>query len=1061
MKKRIAVLIACVAWSAAVAAAPAYKETASEKDCQFNLAGSWSFQLDEKKLGVDQQLFSQKLSDTIALPGSTDQAGKGNLNQRQEYNRLTRRYLWTGWAWYQREIEIPADWAGKRVELFLERTKRARVWFNDKDCGEQESLVVPHVYELTAKAVPGRHRVTILVDNANLPPVGNSHQTAEHTQSNWNGILGRIELRATDSVWLDNVQVHPLYEERAFRVVATLGGQTVTGGTMQVAVGGRRVEAPIAAGARTAEATLVLGTDASTWDEWNPAFHRVAVTIQGKSAAGSFRDRREVSAGLRSFSAKGTQFAINGRTTFLRGKHDACVFPLTGYAPMDKEAWKKQMAISKTYGINHYRFHSWCPPAAAFEAADELGIYMHPELPYWGGYGDRKVFEYQLREGKRIIDTYGNHPSFVMLALGNELCGDGNQMQEVVSALRAHDQRRRLYAKGSNVALHAQKPGDDYMTMFRTKHRGGNVRGSYAHSDPPMGIIQSGPANTMSDLAEGIEGIAMPVIGHEIGQYQIFPDFKEIPRYTGVMEARNFMIMRDRMKQRGMLDQAEEFLQASGCLSALCYKADMELALRTKGFGGFQLLDLQDFPGQGTALIGILNAFMEPKGVVTPEEWRNSCDERVILARFSQYTWTTDQTFEASLQLFNYGKGSLPEAVIEWSLLDGNGTALRSGKTPAFSAEQGALVDAGKISIPLKGLSVPSKYRLSLSMKSGSIRVNNEYPIWVYENTPSKLASDSELKVSDRLDKPTLDHLSNGGTVMLFGSAELLIGSSVPGFFTPDFWCWPMFKNPSGIMGFLVNPTHPALARFPSGTHSDWQWFDIAMHSTPFVLDEMPAGYRPIVQVIDNFDRSHRLGLVDEYKYNGGRVLFVACELSKLEVSIAGRALVKSLHAYASSKEFKPSVDLPKRIEYRFLESVVDFKQIGAIATATSSDINFLPSNALDGDRNTRWSAADRDPNTSWQIELNRESKLSRITIEWEYPWGNCCKVEGSKDGKAWELLNESKFNETKFNEIYHQVAIWAPKPFRHIRVTTTQLLGERKASIREVQLWEQAQGQP
>jgi len=170
------------------------------------------------------------------------------------------------------------------------------------------------------------------------------------------------------------------------------------------------------------------------------------------------------------------------------------------------------------------------------------------------------------------------------------------------------------------------------------------------------------------------------VIGHETGQFQVYPNFREIEKYTGVLKARNFEIYQRRLKDAGMLDQADDFVRASGALSVLCYREDMETALRTPGFGGFQLLDLQDFPGQGTALVGILDAFMESKGLITPEKWRNFCNDVVPLARLEKYTWTNAEEFSARLQVANYSNRNYTDTPLHWQLVDQSGHIINQGK---------------------------------------------------------------------------------------------------------------------------------------------------------------------------------------------------------------------------------------------------------------------------------------------------------------------------------------------------------------------------------------------
>jgi len=911
----------------AVLAAAPFTSVAAGTGTSQSLAGEWLFQLDRDRVGINQRWFDRDLQDRIALPGTTDLAQKGDRNGTREAKRLSRRFIYTGAAWYQRTVEIPSDWKGKRITLTMERTKPSHVWLDGRDLGSQDSLTTPHVYDC-GPAAPGHHRLTIQVDNQNLPPVGNPHQVSDETQTNWNGIIGRIELKATDSVWLGAVWAFPDLEKKAIRIRASLGNLTGTAaeGTLTIRAVSRNSPkehrpAPITVsftGVKAdqwLEATLPLGEDARTWDEFSPTLYHLEVTVQGKTGNTVFRDVRTVETGLRSFIAKGTQFQINGRTVFLRGKLDCCIFPLTGIPPMDKEGWLKVMRISKSYGINLYRFHSWCPPEAAFAAADELGIYVQSELPNWKSFGSDDHDRYMMWEGKRLLDSFGNHPSFVMLSLGNEILEGRQEMAATVAAFRAYDPRH-LYAQGSNnfYGKLPQAPGDDYWTTMRTwpGDADGQVRGSFAHVDLPVGPLQTGPANTMGDFSKAIAGVTIPVIGHEIGQYQTFPDLREIPKYTGVLEARNFELIRERLRSRGMLDQADEFMRASGKLSALCYRADMEMAFRTRGFGGFQLLDLQDFPGQGTALVGILNAFMESKGMITPEAWRESCSDSVTLVRFPRYTWTTAQSFTGTVELAHYAAAAVPQAIAVWTLRDAAGATLATGKLDPVKVPQGSLTRLGVINIPLAQIKAPAKVELEVRVEAA--QSVNHYPLWIYPAGIST-APPAGVTVARHLDSATLAALEEGATVVLVIDVQTVDDSvSVPGFFTPDFWCWSMFHNPPGTMGLLMDPKHPALSGFPTDFHSDWQWFDIVMASRPVILDSLPAGSRPIVQVIDNFDRCHRLGLVSEFTYGKGRLLLVASDLIKIADKPAAQQLLARLLAYAGSKDFKPALPLPDEI---------------------------------------------------------------------------------------------------------------------------------------------------
>ncbi len=1024
--------------------------TAPAADRSLPLAGEWHFQLDRQRVGVSENWFDQDLADTIALPRSTDLAKKGVPNSQRAEGRLTRVYPYSGSAWYQRRVDIPAVWTGKHVTLLLERSKFTHAWLDDHDLGSRQSLVCAQVYDL-GTVTPGQHRLTIEVENERLLNLGDTHQLSDNTQTNWNGIIGRIELRATDPVWIDEVWAYPDLAKKSFHIKALLGcspGGTAVG---RISVAGNArfgsAKSSVSAGAtfsaaktgQSVEVDLPLGAGAMTWDEFSPALYHLDVTIDGKSGTIPFSDHRGVDAGLRSFTAKGSQFQVNGRSVFLRGKHDACVFPLTGFPPMDKESWLKVMKIIQSYGINHYRCHSWCPPEAAFAAADELGIYIQAELPTWHNYGsDAKVDAFRFAEGERMFANFGNHPSFVMLSLGNELNGSA----EVLRQFRALDPRR-LYTMSSNGGF------DRAACDYRITVRGNNglpIRGSYAHVDAPLGPVQAGPANTMGDFSAAIAGLDFPMVGHETGQYQVYPDFTEIPKYTGVLQARNFEVARERLQQHGMLDQAADFVRASGAAAALCYRADNEYALRTRGFGGFEILDLQDFPGQGTALVGILNAFLESKGLIEPAAWRESCSSSVVLARFPSYTWTTAQTLTGTIELAHYAAAAAPHAVAAWTLRDIGGTIIASGKLAPVDVPQGSLTGLGSFTIPLARVKAPAQ--VELEIRVDATKAVNHYPLWVYPDAISSTPP-SGVTVARRLDAATRKALADGATVALVIEAQNLGDEiAVPGFFTPDFWCWAMFHNPPGTMGLLIDPKHPALAGFPTSFHSDWQWFEIAMASRPIILDCLPAGTKPIVQVIDNFTRCHRLGLVSEFTCGKGRLLLIASDLIKLSDKPAAQQLLARLLAYAGSKDFKPTTALPDELALGLARHDI---ASGKSATADASQNGYEPAKAVDGDASSRWCAPDNKDGHWWQLDLGTAASVDACEITWESGADYRFIVEGSSDGATWTVLSDQRNNQDHKRSRMLRIP---PTTIRSLRITVSTAPKGHWASIADVRIF-------
>jgi hypothetical protein len=926
-----------------------------------NLSGTWRVALDPRNEGISRRWWRRTFDKRIHLPGTTDEARMGEFADEHCEDRLSRVWRWIGPAWYQRTVTILSSWRGKHIELFLERTKDSQVWVDDAWVGADDSLSTPHVFDLSRHLTPGRHRLTVLIDNAKLPPVGPCHQVDERTQTNWNGIVGRIELRAHDPLCVCDIHVYPQSSGSALRVVTTLGNMLDAavdcrlnfdiqrvGGTSPLRFKSRSAVVHCNPGRTTAEHVLKLTGDVPTWDEFDTSLLRVTVHAHVRLGRRSMRDSHTITTGIRRFGTRGSQFVVNGRPTFLRGKLDCALFPLTGYAPMDKKEWRRLLGIAQRYGINHYRFHSWCPPEAAFAAADELGIYLLAELPNKRGLTEpgsrsysppKEAYEtldelvgdagppavrtsYLTREGERILRAYGNHPSFVMMTLGNELGGDENLMRGMCDHFRALDPRR-LYAMGSGH-FHwdiRQREGDDFWVTRATSPQR-IVRGASWEKECH---IDHRPPSTTVDYREALRGVSVPVVAHEIAEFEVYPDYTEIEKYTGVVRARNFEIFRERLRKAGMLDQAVDFLKASGALSVICHREDIEAALRTPGFGGFHLLDLQDFSGQGTALVGMLNVFMQSKGLITPAAWREFCCETVPLLAMDKYTWTSDEVFRAKIRVAHYGPRDLPRQAMTWQLRDGR-KLLAEGKTRPQRIATGAVAELGGLSVRLAQVQKATKLVCHLRLDGSAYR--NRYDLWVY---PAKLPPTScdDVLVTRSWTSKVRQRLADGASVLLLPPPQRINRSTAMAFQT-GFWS-PMFRNKPGRLnplgketpgtqGILCDPGHAMFDEFPTEFHSNWQWWQLVKNSRAMILDGTPRAFRPLVQVIDGIERNHKLGLIFEARVGKGRLLMCSIDLPGLQQHPEARQLWWCVQRYVAGTDFHPN----RRLEASVIDALMN-----------------------------------------------------------------------------------------------------------------------------------------
>ena len=896
------------------------------------LNGTWKLSLDYDCNGENIQY-----DENINLPDTISNARKGKPNDARETGYLTDTYKFEGWAWFQRTIgtDIP-DCYG--LELFLERTRITEVFIDGRSLGVQESFVAPHRYDLTEYIGTGEHELTVRVANVGYK-TGGGHMTSPDTQTNWNGIVGRIELIAYGKSHCENLFVRTDIHNNTVEIEAEVIGAEQGSAVISVSdfSDGDKVGLPLDVDYTNGRlhAVFNMGESCKKWSEHTPCLYELSIDIDGDVTKQIF--------GMREFAADGDKFTINGRRTFLRGKHDGMIFPKTSYAPCDVDEWLRVMKISKSFGMNHYRFHTCCPPEAAFIAADMLGIYMEPQLPFWGtvhavddeNYNEQEQ-AFLISEGFAMLRAFGNHPSFCMMSMGNELWGSKERINEIMGMYKKTDDRH-LYTQGSNNFQWFPNvvENDDFFVGVRlAKDR--LIRGSYAMCDAPLGHVQTDRpsadhsydsvirpdkhANAADVSEDGTVQIQfgttmktvkanetdadfipdIPIVTHEIGQYETYPDFDEIEKYTGSLKARNFEIFRERLEAKGLGHLAKDYFYCSGQLAKACYKEELEAVFRSKLLGGFQILDIQDFSGQGTALVGMLDAFMDNKGIISAEEWREFCNDAVVQAVFDSYTPVSGSKFCFEIRLADFRPESLNGRTIDWKFSCDNfeqcGTALIEGDDNYLSVGSAAVIlpDVKKI----------TRAVLTLSVRGTDIR--NHYELEIVPDT-EKPDIGCGLIFSE-IDDAANKLLEQGSSILVFPKLENLT-NSIEGFYCQDFWCYPMFASisrmmekpePVGTMGLLIDNTHPALAGFSSEKYSTPVWWDIVQGSRCEILDDNSEGKRVIVRMIDNFERNHDLALVYEYELNGGKVVVCNAEPEKLCRSPEGRLFVRSLIEYVN-----------------------------------------------------------------------------------------------------------------------------------------------------------------
>lgn len=1011
-----------------------------------SLAGRWRFALDPEDVGEQQAWYTRVLPDRVRLPGnlpaqgigdpiSTNTPWTGSIFDRSwfhapEYARYREpgrvkvpfwlqpdRY-YAGPAWYQYDLHIPQRWSGRHVRLVLERPHwETRVWINERAVGTNRSLSTPHVYDL-GPLPPGRHRLTLRVDNRRIVDIGeNSHAISDHTQGNWNGIVGRIDLQALPPVWVEGLQVYPQVPSRSVRVRVTLTNATATPfeGTLSLEV--RRSDRR-SVPARThpvqfrgaqweAEFEVPLGDDAPLWDEFHPALHTLQLQLRGRLGDQPLHHSRAVRFGLREIHTDGNRLLMNGRPLFIRGTLECAIFPRTGHPPTDEAEWRRIIRVAKAHGLNLFRFHSWCPPEAAFTAADELGFYLQVET-CWPNQsttlGDGKpVDAWVYEETDRILQAYGNHPSFLFMAHGNEPGGRNANafLRKYVAHYKARDPRR-LWTSGSGWP---QLPENQFHVSpdprIQAWGAGLNSR------------INARPPETTTDYRDYIARRSVPVISHEIGQWCVYPNLAERSKYTGYLKAKNFDIFEDRLREQGLLPLGPAFLHASGRLQALCYKEDIEAALRTPNMGGFHLLDLHDFPGQGTALVGVLDPFWEPKGYLTAAEFRRFCNATVPLARLARRVFTTEDSLEAHLEAAHFGPSPLSQVEVRARLLTDQGRTLRSETFHLAHLPLGNGLPLGRIEWTLHDLPAPARYRLVLSLAGRTERPDarnrpagfeNDWDVWIY---PAKPPPDPDgVLVTNRFDATVRAHLAAGGRVLLTVPGRLVRNydeAPVKLGFSSIFWntAWTGRQAPT-TLGILCNPRHPALAAFPTDSHSNWQWWYLVHRAGALRLDLLPPQTDPIVRVIDDWFTARPLALIVEGRVGPGRLVICGFDLTGALPDPVSRQMRASLTAYLASSRCRPRTEFtPAQIESLFRQPRDDVLPAARIF-ASSEQPGYEAARAIDGDPDTLWHTPWGEHAPAFPHELRLEwptpQRIAGVTV--------LPRRDGNRNGwiRRWEI---------------------------------------------------------
>ncbi len=811
--------------------------------------------------------------------------------------RLTRCCTYEGPATITRRLRtaIPPD---RRVFLEAERARFLSLSVNGKPVPPflPPTISTPYIFEVTG-FLTGDDLFSLISDNSypGWPhdAIVFSSAATDETQTNWNGLLGFLHLRVENPVFLHAVRVYP--HGQKLDICAVLSAAVPWHGVL-------RAESEALAEPARAEGSvepglheiwfrnLPLVPDVRRWDEGEGNLYTLSVSSEGL-------ETKTVSFGVRDFGNQSGRLALNGRGFFLRGETNCALFPETGHPPMEVEAWTDILKTYRAYGVNCVRFHSHVPPEAAFEAADRLGMLMQPELSHWNprdAFEQEESFAYYRDELTRVILQLANHPSFVMLTLGNELCtGElGRRRMDALLALARSLDPTRLYANASNA--HYGALGCDLNSDFYTSERyfEEKIRATCANMQGPLNHIYANAKLNYSSVIKKIhETYPRPVFSFEVGQYEVLPDFAEIDEFQGITRADNLALIRAKVREANLEAEWPLRVEASGELSRLCYRAEIEAALLSEGMSGISLLSLQDFTGQGTALVGMMNSHLKPKPYpfAAPERFESFFRACLPLVMLNRFTYESGERLSARVRMANYGKQDLT-GCLRWTL------GSLTGDLPAATAPCGGLADLGVLEITLGDQEIGA-----LSLRVSFAGWENAYPVWVYP--PAGPVCPEGVLEARHFNDSVKAVLAAGGVVYLSpDSCPESLPHSIQAQFSTDFWSVGTFPGQEGGMGQLIDAAHPIFRRFPTESHTDWQWWPMA-NQRAFIL---PEPLRAIVTEMDSYATMRPMAQMLEARFGNGRVLLSSLGLHQLQQYPEARALQAAIYHYLSSADFAP-----------------------------------------------------------------------------------------------------------------------------------------------------------
>ena len=855
------------------------------------LDGTWKFATDPDDRGEAEQWFlpsatlpkmplpgyAPTADGTIRVPGIWDNQGYGT-----ETNEVRHNFI--GKGWYKRQIEIPDDWAGRRVFLVITGASRyAKTWVNDHFLGEHIGAKSVFEYDITKYVSPGKTAtLTIQVDSKQrweIDALSGCSFLIDYLETPWGGIWGHVLLEARSDAWLSDLFIEPDVAESSCTASATLNGDAAL-------ADGVRLEVFDATGTRVAEATskpsrvTAAIPDAKLWTPDSPTLYtaRLSLLKDGKTI-----DSIESRFGMREFTIDGPYILLNGKRVMLRGYGDDHIYPEQMAMPSDKELYLKRLRLIKSYGFNHVRHHSTMMPPEYYDACDEVGmistgefpIIYHIVLPGVGSKWQKLVpagtdpvaaHETYRREWTAVLRQFRNHPSIMCWAMGNELGQyDGLPKPRTLFAdiARQYDPQR-FFIDSDGVApnvLAGNVPNDplsdrDTLDFYTVQF-----------NDPGANPIDnSGKFHTPRPLK--------PNISHEAGNYVTFSRPDLVDQFQHNIKPFWLTDGKTKLEKLGLFQEANGWAEKSEQLYSLLHKYNLEGLRKNPFLSGYHWWLFQDY---WTSSNGIVDHYFRPKSIAKDDVVKFNNDV-VLLQDGLQRTYRGQEHLKLKLLVSNFSFERL-QGNLRWKVTVGDRTVAQEQHALTNPVPQGELVEIGIIDVELPEIESPANMKITIELTANGKHFANDWPSrlypaviqpkalpvpvyaneiyakqfpgWSIQPIPSKgdLGDRAVYLTSWPCDPRIVDALKRGASVVLIDGADQLM-ESCPITFRTSWWRAGEkphdSKNHTGTFVY----DHPVTRAIAPDDWCDDGWFHLIEGSKKFNLETGPTRPEVIIRAL-------------------------------------------------------------------------------------------------------------------------------------------------------------------------------------------------------------------